>query len=366
MGERRWMVYGANGYTGRLIAERAAGEGDAPLLAGRREGPVRALAERLGLEWRVFPLGRPERVAEQLGDVDLVLHCAGPFSATSRSMVEGCLRAGAHYLDITGEISVFEEVLGSNARAERAGVVLLPGAGFDVVPSDCLAASLAARLPGANRLELAFWTRGGETSPGTMKTMVENMPRGGRVRRDGKIIKVPTAHRAKRIPFTAGVRKAVAIPWGDVSTAYYSTGIPNITVYLVQPGSAIAFLKLTSPIAPVLGAPRLQRFLKRRIDRWVKGPSAEVRQRARVHLWGRVTTPRGDSLEGTLDVREGYTFTVDAALACTERVLAGEVAPGSWTPSRAFGADFVTTLPETELVIPAQKGSETLEPARTS
>src|SRR6266550_6648973 len=146
-----WMIYGANGYTGQLIAELANNHGEKPILAGRNAAKVRALAEKLGLPWRAFALDRPD-----LRDIELVLHCAGPFSATSRPMVDACLLARAHYLDITGEIDVFESVLGRDEEARQRGIVLLPGAGFDVVPSDCLAALLKQRLPSATKLELAF------------------------------------------------------------------------------------------------------------------------------------------------------------------------------------------------------------------
>src|SRR4051795_5180707 len=172
-----FLVYGANGYTGQLIAELARERGERPILAGRSEDKVRPLAERLGLPWRAFDLGHPD-----LHDVQLVLHCAGPFSATSRPMVDACLTARAHYLDITGEVEVFEAVLARDAEARERGVVLLPGVGFDVVPSDCLAALLHRKLPSATRLELAFATQG-RASPGTLKTTVESLPRGGVVRR---------------------------------------------------------------------------------------------------------------------------------------------------------------------------------------
>ncbi len=346
------MIYGANGYTGRLTAERAAAEGESPILAGRREGAVKELADRLDLPWRAFRLDDPQRIAREIADVDLVLHCAGPFSATSQPMVQACLAAKTHYLDITGEISVFEAVLRQDDRAKEAGVVLLPGAGFDVVPSDCLAALLASAMPDAVELELAFATLGGGMSPGTTKTMVEGLPQGSCVRRDGRLMSVPAAHRSKRIPFARKTRLCVAIPWGDVSTAYYSTKIPNITVYMAQPRMAIAAMRVSRPLARLLGSPRVQGFLKRQVERWVSGPSPDERSSARTELWGAVVNRAGRRVEGTLEVPEGYSFTVTASLAIAERVLAGDVRPGAWTPSLAFGADFVTTLPHTTLRVP--------------
>ena len=157
----RWMVYGAYGYTGTLVAELAVRRGLRPVLAGRDAAKLRPLAERLGLEHRAFGL---DEAARALADVDAVAHCAGPFSSTSGPMVDACLAAKTHYVDITGEIDVFEAVSRRDEDAKRAGVVLLPGAGFDVVPTDCLAALLHDALPTATHLDLAFLVQGGASA----------------------------------------------------------------------------------------------------------------------------------------------------------------------------------------------------------
>ena len=333
-----WMVYGASGYTGQLIAELAKARGQAPVLAGRSAGKVRPLAEKLGLSWRAFDLDKPD-----LRDVQLVLHCAGPFAHTSRAMVDACLAARAHYLDVTGEIEVFESVFAREAEARRAGIALLPGTGFDVVPSDCLAATLKRRLPSASSLELAFATKG-RASRGTLKTMIENLPRGGLVRRSGKLVRVPAAHLVRQIPFGDKPRMAMSIPWGDISTAYKSTGIPDITVYLSASAAAIRSARLSRYFAPLLGLGPVQAFLQKRVEARGAGPDESERARGSVQLWGKVSDGTR-SVEETMQVPEGYTFTAEAALACALRVLSGAVAPGAWTPSLAFGPDFAASLP---------------------
>jgi saccharopine dehydrogenase (NAD+, L-lysine-forming) len=333
-----WMIYGANGYTGQLIAELAKERGEAPVLAARAEDKVRPLAERLGLPWRAFPLDRPD-----LRDISLVVHCAGPFSATSRPMVDACLQARAHYLDITGEIEVFESVLARDGEARARGIVLLPGTGFDVVPSDCLAALLKRKLPTATKLELAFAT-GGRGSPGTLKTSIESLPRGGLVRRGGKLVRVPPAHEVREIPFADKPRRAMAVPWGDVATAWRSTQIPDITVFMAARASVIRAARLTRFTAPLLALPMVQAFLKGRIERAVRGPGPAERARAQAQFWGRVSDGTR-SVEMTMTVPEGYTLTAEASLACVRKVLSGAVAAGAWTPSLAFGADFAASLP---------------------
>lgn len=128
-----WIIYGANGYTGELIAREAVRQGLKPTLAGRNKAKVEALAQELGLGYKAFGLDNVDAVSEQLQGFKLVMHCAGPFSATSKPMMEACIKAGAHYLDITGEISVFELAQSLNSQAEKADIVLCPGVGFDVI-----------------------------------------------------------------------------------------------------------------------------------------------------------------------------------------------------------------------------------------
>ena len=339
------LIYGANGYTGELVAEEAVRRGLRPLLAGRNAAAIGALAERLGLESRVFGLDAPAELARGLEGVGAVLHCAGPFIRTSRPMVDGCLAAGAHYLDITGEIGVFESVQRRGADARTAGVALIPGVGFDVVPTDCLAARLAEALPDASELTLAFTSEGGSTSRGTLKTMVESLPYAGAVRRDGKIVPVPLAMHAREFEFSCGKRWAMTIPWGDVSTAFHTTGIPDIRVYSGAPPRAIRRMRRMRPFLPLAGLTPLKRLAQWWIGRTVTGPDEEVRQTARVCLWGEVRNPAGQTRRATMETPEGYAFTAAASVECAMRVLGGGVGPGAWTPSRAFGAELAFTLP---------------------
>lgn len=342
-----WMIYGANGYTGELAAREAVDRGLAPILAGRNAAAVGRLARELGLPSRVFSLDDPQGTAAELYGVQAVLHCAGPFVHTSAPMVNACLATGAHYLDITGEIAVFESVLSRGEEARKAGVVLLPGVGFDVVPSDCLAARLAAALPDATELALAFDTAGGSVSRGTMKTMIESLPGAGAVRRNGEIVPVPVAFDVREIDFgpPAGKRWAMTIPWGDVSTAYHSTGIPNIRVFSGTPPSQIRRMKRLAPLLPLAGWGPVKRLALRWVDKKVTGPSEQVRETARIHLWGEVRNAAGRTVTATLETPEGYRFTAFSSVAAVERLLQGTVPPGAWTPSRAFGADFVNGIP---------------------
>ena len=339
-----WMIYGANGYTGELIAREAVRQGLAPVLAGRNAAAVGELATELGLESRVFGLDDPAQLTGGISDCRLVLHCAGPFSATSQPMMTACLAAGVHYLDITGEIAVFEYACQQASAARRADVVLIPGVGFDVVPSDCLAASLVQALPSATDLVLAF-EAGGGPSPGTAKTSVEGLAQGGMIRRDGELVKVPLAYRSRSIPFAHGARSAVTIPWGDVFTAYISTGIPNIEVYMALSPASIRRLRRLRWLQPLLAARPVRNFLQRRVARSVTGPSADRRDRTGCQLWGEVRSADGRSVSATMTTPNGYDLTVSASLGVVGFLLKNEVEGGFYTPSLLLGADYAVTLP---------------------
>jgi len=346
------MVYGANGYTGRLIVEEAVRRGLRPVVAGRNANAIEALALEYGLDSRVFELDPPGRAKAGVDGMSAVLHCAGPFARTSSRMVDACLETRAAYLDITGEIEVFEKIMSKDREAKLQGVALIPGVGFDVVPTDALAARLAKELPDAVELDLAFYSRRGGLSRGTLRTMIEGLGRPGAIRLEGSIVPVTTAFHVREIPFSCGSRTAMTIPWGDVSTAYHSTGIPNVRVYVAATPDSIARLRLLSRARLVLGLKPIRRALQMLVSEG--GPDPRVRQVARTFLWGEVRNEKGESVSITGEGPEGYTLTAITAVSAVERVLAGAVPGGSWTPSKAFGIAFSESIPGLEYHAPVR------------
>lgn len=334
------LIYGANGYTGRLIVPVAVARGLRPILAGRDAAAVSALAAEHGLEARPVSLDDASALDTALRGVTVVLHCAGPFSRTSRPMVDACLRAGAHYLDITGEVDVFEACAARDADAKARGIMLLPGTGFDVVPSDCLASHLARRMPDATGIALGFRSMGG-VSRGTALTMAEGMGRPGVIRRNGRITPVPPGYHTRTIDFGDGAMLAVTIPWGDVSTAYHSTGIPNVRVYMSVHPKQLRSLRVARWFGWLLRTPWMQEKLTARVKAGPAGPSEAARARGASLLWGEVTNAAGDTMVSRLRAPEAYTLTADTAVRCAMRVLAGDAPVGFQTPAKAYGADFV-------------------------
>lgn len=339
-----WLIYGANGYTGALIAREAKRRGLEPILAGRSAGKLKPLAEELGLPLRVFPLEEPIAVSEALAGVSLVLHCAGPFSQTGAPMLQGCLRVKAHYLDISGEISCFEYAHARHLEAESLNLVVCPGVGFDVVPTDCIAATLKQALPDAQQLALGFDSSSG-VSRGTAKTMVESLPLGGCVRRDGKLVEVPHMYRTRRIDFGAGEKLAATIPWGDVATAYYTTQIPNIEVYVPVSRGIAQLAKVSSLIRFVTASSLVQAALKAPMGLGAAGPDAQALANQGTLVWGEAVNARGETKTARVSTANGYALTVTASLAVVDKLLNGAPRGGYYTPSGLMGADFVTLLP---------------------
>ena len=349
-----WMIYGATGYTGQLITEVAVARGHKPLLAGRSEGKVSALAQRFALDYVVFPMDKfntARAVLAQYPALELVLHCAGPYIYTSQPMLDACLANGVHYLDLTGELSVYENTFAHHALAEEKGIVLMSGVGFDIVPSDCLGKYVVAQLPDAVELEVVLEAFGGDVSAsasaGTLKSLLEMLPHGGRVRRGGQLIPYDFGQGADWFEFPHGKRMAVPITWGDLSTAYRTTGVPNITTYMSMPPQQIdAIKRLAYPLRHLLKNDRIRATVRDQIEANVKGPSEQARQTVRTHVYVRATAADGRIAEAWLESKEGYAFTADAAVLSVERVLDGNYS-GAHTPAGAFGADFVLDIPTT-------------------
>lgn len=343
-----FLLYGSYGYTGNLIAEHSVREGLRPILAGRDETRLRAQAQRLHLDYRVIPLSDAAALDDALCATGLVVHAAGPFVRTWRPMVEACLRTGAHYIDISGEIEEFEEIATLDEQARDKGIMLLPGAGFDVVPSDCLAAHMKQRLPSATHLKLFIRGVGGGVSRGTARSAIENMHRAVRIRRDGNIVTMPPAWRVEVRDFgpfdfaqdKRGPVKLVSIGWGDVSTAYHSTGIPNIETYMHFPSAAINVLKAMRVIGPLLYNKPVKRLLQWLLRFRPAGPS-EAQRTSGLSLMLAEASDGATVVQSKQRVPEGYQLTMLTATAIAKRILAEDLKPGFQTPSRAYGADYI-------------------------
>jgi len=343
-----WVLYGATGFTGQLLAEQALRRGHRPLLAGRSAPKLRALAARLGLEWRAVAVDDAAGLRSLLTGRGAVLHAAGPFSATSAALADACLDVGTSYLDISGELSTFEALFARNEQAKRAGIALIPGVGFDVVPSDCLAAQVSARVQSADSLLIVLGSNAdARPSPGTIKSIVDVFATGGRVRRHGALVPLAFGRGAQRVPWSDHVGWCLPLPIADLVTAYHSTGVPNITVCMDVPNAVGSAARVSWPLWAAgravlswgLQLPLVRSQLQQLIDRTVQGPDEATRARNRSHLYARASAKDGRAAEAWLTTADGYTFTAESGVLAIERVLRDKPV-GALSPSSAFGSDF--------------------------
>ena len=338
---RRQRVYG------RIDRARGEKPRQDPYSRRRSAAKIIALARQLTLRSTAFRLERPSEIVAALRGVRLVMNCAGPFSKTADPLMRACLAAKAHYLDITGEIDVLEGAHRLDPDAKAAGVVLCPGAGFDVVPTDCIALMLKKALPDATELALGFELSGRRMSAGTAKTLVEGLGKSCKIRRAGRIVDCPLGRGSRRIDFGRGEKLAMPIPWGDVASAFYTTGIPDITVFTPISPVSLAIARLTNGLGPLLRSPRLQSWLVKMIEKNVRGPDVSTREASRAWVWGEAKDTRGRSQAMRIVTSNGYSLTVFSSLALAQHLMSNACPPGCWTPAGLIGENFILSLPGT-------------------
>jgi short subunit dehydrogenase-like uncharacterized protein len=338
------VIYGSYGYSGDLIVQECLKQGLWPHLSGRKAAPLKAQSLKYNLPFTCCELN-DSAFAPLVEENDVMVNCAGPFIHTAKQVIGTCVAKGTHYLDITGEYQVFEMAQKYHQKAKEKRVMILPGCGFDVVPSDCLALHLKTRLTDAINLQIAFAGMGAGMSRGTAKTMIEGMGGGGSVRKEGEIVKVSHTYRIKEIDFGPFKSKAVSIPWGDISTAYYSTGIPNITVFMAANQKIIRSLKLGDLFGFVLRWTWVKNLMKKKVEKRTSGPSVERRTKSRSYFWAEVSNDKGESKVSRLEVPDGYTLTAVCTTGILKKMLNGHFKSGFQTPSTAYGADFILEFP---------------------
>ncbi len=342
------LIYGATGYTGRLICRLAVQRGERPILVGRGGRGLEALARETGCELRVADLRRDGELDAALSGARLVLNAAGPFTTTAAPLVDACLRAGRHYLDVAGELPVFRALAARSDEAQRRGVMLLPGVGFVVAASDGLAAHVAAQLPGAHSLAIGL-SRPTLWSRGSLRTLVDLWSDRVEILRGGEIRSVPTGTLYRDFDYGSGPRASTAMRWPDVVTAHHSTGIPNIEVYCEVDGVDRLAAAATRRLAPLLEATPWRSWAKLPANLLSDGPSEATRAAHARVVVAEARDAAGRRVRARLRTPEPYTFTQRSAVEAAARVLAGDVKPGFQTPALAFGADWVLARRDVQL-----------------
>jgi short subunit dehydrogenase-like uncharacterized protein len=332
------MIYGATGDTGTLVAEEAVRRGHKPVLAGRSEQKLMPLAERLGLPWVVANLEDQAQFKKALAGIDAVVNIAGPFMATAPALVQACLSAGTHYLDISGEVPALQHLLAHDEAARKRGIALIGGVGFGSMATNGLAKYVADQLPGATTLEVAVKADNQQSSREATKSTLQVLARGGRVYRNGRLVPFRLGKGLTTLQFPDGSRDILPVPSGDLVAAYHATGIPNITAY-------IPFRRAVAPFLPLVQGALSIQPIRRRLEaaiekRGANKPVGEESRRRTSYSWARATDQNGRQVEAWLELGEGYQFTAASSVLAVTRVLRDRPT-GTLMPAQAFGWDFV-------------------------
>jgi short subunit dehydrogenase-like uncharacterized protein len=401
-----WGIYGATGVTGRLIVAEAVARGHRPVLLGRSEVTLRPLAEEWGLEWRAFELVEQsaevamgnldptdmasEELTAPLGGLAVVLNAAGPFSVTVASLLDSCLAAGVSYLDLSNEFDTVARAYDLHDRAVAADITVVPGVGFGTVAGDAVLRHALAALPDAVVVRVALLADNAPGGPATRDSVLAVLANGSAWFGGGELRRGRLGSGIRRISTPLGSRTLVPVATGDLAAAQrtlagssapvatsasVALSVPPPLLRLLLPFVELALrtevlqrvLRLTDPAARVVGrwrhAQRDNRALRRqqRAARTrVGGTTSNSRNGgARTfasHAWAQATAVDGRWVFAWLDAGEGYAFSSSAAALAVERVLAG-TPPGAWTPSQAFGDDFVLAVSGTRLAMLDQRGS---------
>jgi short subunit dehydrogenase-like uncharacterized protein len=340
-----FLLYGAYGYTGQLIAKRAAAYGLRPLLAGRDAARLSALSVETGFEYLAFPLDDSNSLDEALRRTPIAVHAAGPFIHTARPMVEACIRNGVHYTDINGDISCFELIHSYDEKARAANVMLLPGVGFDVLPTDCLALFLKKKLPDARSLSIAFANSGSRVSHGTAITVAGKLGEGGAKRKDGAILKTALGEKGMNVNFGAKELFVMSIPWGDLFTAYQTTGIPDIDTYTAVPKKIYNLMKFQGFFNWLLRNEGVRNIIRRKINQAPAGPDERMLEKGKSLVWAQVKNAGGKTEEVRLEGPESYLLTAIGTLIVASKIRKGTFKAGYQTPAGCFGKDLVLEIP---------------------
>lgn len=312
------MIYGATGYTGRMATEHAKQLGLNLVIAGRNAERLASLAAELDVPYRVFAAD-----ASQLQGIDVLLNFAGPFAHTAEPLMRACMASGTDYLDITAEINVYRlaEQLGAGAD-----VMLLPGVGWDVVPTDCLAMHVASRVPQPQSLKIALQVPGA-MSRGSALSVGEIIGAGVMARIDGELLATPDAQ-SQLLDFGDGPALCAPLSFGDLITAWHSSAIPNIAMFVHITGEA---------------------FPEGDLSLLPDGPTQAQRDAHRARAVAEVTGIDGTVARSVIETVNGYSYTPLAAVEAARRVLGGERRPGFETPAKLFGVSFALTIDGTQI-----------------
>lgn len=335
------IIYGSYGFTGELIVEESLSKNLSILLSGRNEEKLKSQSSETGYPYKAIDLNNHNALVELLKEGEVLINAAGPFINTAMQMIEACLDAKIHYLDINGDIKVFELIKEFDTKALEAGIMLMPGTGFDVVPTDCVAMQLKNKMQDATHLKIAFANIRGGISHGTATTVASRLGEKAMKRVDGKLMPISLGKNGMWVDFGEKKLFTMSIPWGDISTAYASTEIPNIESYMSVKPIVYKLLIFQGLINWLLRTQFIRRWVQNKIDSKPNGPNFEERKKSYSLVWAEVKNQKGETLSTRIRTPEAYNLTATASLLIAEKVLSGNFKTGFQTPAKAYGENLV-------------------------
>jgi short subunit dehydrogenase-like uncharacterized protein len=332
---KKILIYGASGYMGQLFLKTIQNENLDVVLGAR---------SNFNSEYqvRVFSLENSSAIVENIKDVKLVINLAGPFKYTNKQLLEACIENGTHYIDIAGEVAELETVYKYDEMAKKANIMLMPGAGFGVVPTDIVANLAKQKLSDATHLKIAYITKGG-VSRGTLKTVLADINKEGVILENGIFNKAMPAFKTFQFILNDKAQKLVYNPWrADLFSAKISTGIQNIETYANFPNLIVKMMQ-----GKMLW---LRDFMTKKLIAFLPvGPSEKQIRQGSTICYAEVSNLKGEIASATIIGPEAYLFTSEVLLAITKNILNENYKVGFQTPN-FYGVDLLKSISNIKII----------------
>ncbi len=336
-------VYGATGYTGKLVAAELAAANADFVISGRNEAKLNALVGELrtGVKALAAPLDDPIALRTLLDDCAAVINCAGPFTLYGEPVLEAAVDTETHYLDTTGEQDYIRVALSKyGPEAEKAGVAVIPTMGFDYVPGDMIASLTAQGLGELDSLTLNYAVAGFKATRGTARSAIEGLTGGDTEWRDLKWREASGRMGRGTFEFPEiGAKRMARYPSGEQITV--PRHVPTKNVITSITASTVAgplgrAISVVGPATSIAMRTPLKRLLSAGINRLPEGPSPEDRANARFMIVCDAVRG-GESRRGIIRGRDVYGLTA-AMVARGALIAAGKEfeGRGGLAPAQAF------------------------------
>lgn len=347
MVDRAVTVFGATGYTGRLVVAELVRRGAKPLVAGRNESKLAALAqEHGGLPTMTADVTQPQSLGAVAARSRVLINCAGPFVDLGEPVVDAAIQAGSHYLDTTGEQPFVRAVQERDRAARERGVAVVPAHAFEIALADCGAALLSRGYRDIASLEVVYATRF-RASQGTKRSALKVLGAEGRCFEGGDLVVEPPARHRRRLELPEGWGEVVAVsfPGAEIVTIPRHTRTRSVRVYLALPRIAGLMVPWVVPLVRGLARTPVSGLVQRALGSDTSGPAPEVRARARFLIFLEIRGVRAGQArvdKMILTGRDPYGITACLAAAAALRMCEpGYDARGVLTPAQAFDPEAV-------------------------